>query len=61
MQLDMTAYQGETINYFIPVTKFFTDDHTAVGALHYTATLADGTPLANAGLAVFLPSAKSQC
>ncbi len=51
---EMTAYQGETINYFIPITNFFTDDHTASGALSYAATLAGGASLVSVGL-VFTP------
>ena len=42
---NLDAYQGETVNFFIPITKFWTDDHTANTALHFGATLTDGTLL----------------
>ncbi|MGO4670630.1 peroxidase family protein [Bosea sp. 2RAB26] len=39
---NVDAYQGEKINVFVPITNFWTDDHTANTALHFAATLANG-------------------
>ncbi len=48
---DTSAREDQPITLFLPLTTTFTDDTTAAANLIYTATLADGSPLAAMGLA----------
>ncbi len=45
-----TALVGAPFDFFSPLSSIFTDKQTASTLLHYTATLADGSALTNAGL-----------
>jgi len=45
-----TALLGQPFDFFSPLSSIFTDEQTASTALTYTATLADGSSLAAAGL-----------
>ena len=45
-----TAHQGTPVDYYAPFTTIFNDQQTAPAALIYTATLANGSPLASVGL-----------
>ena len=47
---DTTGHQGTPIDYYAPFTTIFNDQQTAPAALIYTATLANGSPLASVGL-----------
>jgi Ca2+-binding RTX toxin-like protein len=38
---DTSAYQGESVNIFVPITNFWIDDHTASNALTYRAFIVD--------------------
>jgi Ca2+-binding RTX toxin-like protein len=45
-----TALMGAPFDFFSPFTAIFTDAQTAANALKYSATLADGSSLASAGM-----------
>ncbi|MGB8327901.1 MAG: peroxidase family protein, partial [Steroidobacteraceae bacterium] len=44
---DTSAYQGETVNIFIPITNKFIDDHTASNTLVYSAFIIDAAGVAH--------------